>query len=593
MRLYNRITSILEKLQFKITTRLILTSSFILIAVIPALIINSIYYGKERGYIIKRLEEYNLQTINKVGEQLDFTLSQVDTINYEMVAMANEYNILNINFKNLTSSNLEKMRLYESMIQNIRRTFPAISDAYFINLSGYVYSSIWSSDKEKLLKKDWIVKYKPTNQWTIIPTHKADYYDLSSRIQTQVVSFLKPVLGGSNYDSPYGIIQIDIKLEQIEKLIKSTATDGDSQIYLSEEENQIIYCSDDLYLGKKLEDALPFDLQLKNESEDRRIQYFGDTMVIIKKLPNVNWHIIKVVSTKERLSEIEDAKKIVLFITLLAMLFSLVIGMGLSSAITKPLKKLMKLMNRMKVDEATLEPIQFHTLNNDLNVLSESYNIMVDKINILMKNIVQKEQEKKDTELQMLQSQISPHFLYNTLNMIKWMALMENSHSIADAIVSLVNLLEFSCKNHNSIIPIKDEVKMLKDYIDIQNLRYNSSINVVFDLENGLQDLYMLKFTLQPSIENAMIHAFSIMKEEATIYIRGWVIEDQIIFEVEDNGIGMDDYTLRNMTGLGVKNVNDRIKLHFGDEFGQVIKSQYEMGTKVIITLPKLLKDEG
>lgn len=582
----------IEKSRLKITTKIILTSTFILIALIPALIINIIYYGKENDYIMQRLEQYNFQIVNKVGGQLNFILSQVDTINYELISMANEYNLFSINFKNYTVQNLEKIKLYEGVMQSIRRTLPAISDVYFIDPDGYLYSSMWSCDKEKLLQKEWIRNYKPVNGWTVIPTHLADYYDMSARKYEQVISFIKPV---GEWTSTYkldGIIQIDIKYDQIKQLVESAVTDGSGQIFLIDGSNSIVYGSDNSYLGKKFNQIIGTDFQ-EDVGKHDHVVYSGNNMIIIKNLPSMNWHIIEVIPTRERLYEIEKAKKIVIFITILAALFSLLIGSALSAAITKPLRKLMKGMNRIKVDEVRFEPIQFNTFNHDMKVLSDSYNVMLDKINILMKNIVKHERDKKNAELQMLQAQISPHFLYNTLNTIKWMAFMENCPRIADAIVSLVDLLEFCCKNRDSVIPVREELKLLNDYINIQQLRYNSKIKIVFEMDHGIDDMRILKFTLQPSVENAIIHAFTEMKEDATIFIRGRILEDRVVFEVEDNGVGIDDYTLKHMTGMGVSNVNDRIKLNFGDKFGQIIESEFGIGTKVTISLPKISEDEA
>lgn len=461
-------------------------------------------------------------------------------------------------------------------------------DVYLIDMDGYVYSSKWDSNKEKLLQKEWIKGYVPVDHWTIIPAHIADYYMLGMNTNEQVISFIKPVIGWSRPDKLDGLIQIDIKYSTIKTLLESASTGGNSQIFLYDDSGSIIYCSEGSLQGKSLKDVAGLNFTAEAVADSNNVWYDKDNIVITNTLPSMNWHIAAVIPLRESLSKMEEAKSIVGFITSISVLFSLLTGILLSSAITRPLNRVIKKMDKVKIDEINLEKIQINSINRDLTVLTDSYNIMVEKIGILMNNIIRKEREKKNAELQMLQAQINPHFLYNTLNTIKWMALMENSHKIADQIVALVSILEFCCKNHDSIIPVKEELKVLNDYISIQKARYNSAIRIVFDIEDSLYGFYMLKFTLQPSVENAIIHGFTKIKEDCLITIRGREYEDRIVFEVEDNGVGMDNDMLKNMTGLGVRNVNERIKLYFGEKFGQVIESKLGIGTKVTITLPKI-----
>lgn len=203
----------------------------------------------------------------------------------------------------------------------------------------------------------------------------------------------------------------------------------------------------------------------------------------------------------------------------------------------------------------------------------------------------------KNMEIKALQSQINPHFLFNTLNTIARMALIENASNTENLIYAISDLLRYSLKNANHMVTIDTEITNLKKYFYIQKIRYDDRFNYEIDIEPSILNFKIPVMTLQPLVENAVIHGLKNMKINGKVKIIGRRFnEDHLTIEVFDNGVGIDEEKLKtifsvensyeNMTGLGIQNVDSRIKHYFGDEYGIELKSTKEFGTSVMIKVP-------
>ena len=202
----------------------------------------------------------------------------------------------------------------------------------------------------------------------------------------------------------------------------------------------------------------------------------------------------------------------------------------------------------------------------------------------------------RKTELRALQAQINPHFLYNTLDSIAWMCEDGRNKEAVDMVNALARLFRISISKGHELIPIEKEVEHAKSYLQIQKFRYKNQFEYFFDVEEQCLHYYCNKITLQPIIENAIYHGLNRMIEEGVIRIRIWEEDGDVIFSVSDNGVGMTkeqcDALLKEdsgrETGIGMKNVNDRVRIYFGEKYGMRIESEPDEGTTVYIRMPKL-----
>jgi len=226
---------------------------------------------------------------------------------------------------------------------------------------------------------------------------------------------------------------------------------------------------------------------------------------------------------------------------------------------------------------------------------------MLDSLHDYVDRLMETQKQQRNAELAALQMQINPHFLYNTLASIKFLVQQGNKEKAAGTINSLISLLQNTVSDVQSTIPVSQELESLKHYVYINHVRYGEKIRVNYFVEPESLDYHMPKLILQPFIENAFFHAFN-LKDEGRILIMIAVQEDQLVCEVVDNGDGMDldpnflkeeqlpasKHKRQLFSGIGIRNVDDRIKLLYGESYGINITSKRNEGTKIIITLPLL-----
>ena len=232
-------------------------------------------------------------------------------------------------------------------------------------------------------------------------------------------------------------------------------------------------------------------------------------------------------------------------------------------------------------------------------MLSDSFEHMSNRIKQLMERVRTEETELRKTELKALQAQINPHFLYNTLDSIQWMCEQGKNEDAMKMVSALAKLFRISISRGHELIPIKDELQHAKNYLVIQSYRYRNQFSYSFDIETRLEHYLCNKITVQPLIENAIYHGIDRMVDEGEIKISVKEApdnKDDILITVEDNGVGMTEEQCRKIlrkersdsSGIGVKNVNDRLKIYFGEKYGLTIKSELDVGTIVTVRIPKI-----
>lgn len=264
----------------------------------------------------------------------------------------------------------------------------------------------------------------------------------------------------------------------------------------------------------------------------------------------------------------------------------------LSYRISKPILLLSKKVTEFRGDNQ--KPVlELPTYIYEINVLVQEYNRMLDKIQSLIASLLQQEKQKQKKELEILQAQINPHFLYNTLEAINWMALSKKQKEISKMVILLGNFLRLSLNKGKNIYFVKNEIEHLKTYMEIQNIRCRGKIEFILDIEPSINDYRMIKLLLQPLVENAILHGFDHRGGEGTIRVEGYEDEEFMIFKIIDDGCGMfqsqieDLYNMELETGHGLKNVMKRVSLYYGKGGAVVIRSELGKGTEIELKLYK------
>jgi len=231
----------------------------------------------------------------------------------------------------------------------------------------------------------------------------------------------------------------------------------------------------------------------------------------------------------------------------------------------------------------------------EVKELEIAFDEMIHKIDDLIVERDKKEKERQEEEIRALQAQINPHFIYNTLNCIKLMAMMAQKKNIEDMVYAFMILLGGMFKDSKMMITVEEEIEYTKHYVHIMNVRYAGSFDVIWDIDEDILKNLTLKLMLQPIIENAIIHGISQCEEKGLITIKGYIKDKDIIFKIIDNGKGIDpdkikdlfvDNKNENKRKVGIYNVNKRIVLNFGDEYGINVVSELKKYTEVTVRVP-------
>ena len=323
-------------------------------------------------------------------------------------------------------------------------------------------------------------------------------------------------------------------------------------------------------------------------------------IVCFKPIKELNGHFIKIVSLKEDLANVNTLQNIFWLCFLIIVLLMLFL---LNKIMTLVLKQFYTIMNTIrKIQKGDLEiRIPDHSSNDEFGELGQQINKMLNRITQLMEGNIKKEILFKDSEIRALQNQINAHFIYNVLESIKMMAEVDEKYDMADAVTALGKLLRYSMKWVSNNVTVEEEIDYIKNYLALINLRFDYEIYLSLNISKEIYQQRIPKMSLQPIIENAIYHGIEGIAEDTSIYMKGNVYDDYCIIEITDSGRGMTEEEVIQLqkkidgmiettgssgNGIGLKNVQDRIKITFGETYGLSIVSKEGCFTKVIVKIP-------
>ncbi len=322
----------------------------------------------------------------------------------------------------------------------------------------------------------------------------------------------------------------------------------------------------------------------------------GPAKLIISPISSYpDWVLMTLVEDKAINQSIRSIIQGAILILLLLLFLIFLLGRYLSHSVLHPIKKLQLCMNQAQ--NGNLKAYYPVNLNKDeINELGIAYNQMIDELSDSFDQIVKEQEQKRTAELKTLQEQIKPHFLYNTLDNIRWMAKRNKDQEVSEAIQTLSSYFRLSLSNGNEFISLKQEFLHTRYYLDIQKMRYKDKFNYLIHLDESLDELPITKIILQPLVENAINHGIKNSFKNGLVQIIGQPKEDWILLSVEDDGCGMNAEKLKetqqslyqtNQTHVGLKNVYDRLKNTYYDQFEMIIESRAQIGTKITIKIKK------
>ncbi len=394
-----------------------------------------------------------------------------------------------------------------------------------------------------------------------------------------------------------GVVLIDLKLDGIGNIIEQKVSDDDF-FYMVDENFNIIYSPVNPIVYRIKQNQFSTSKNGKSFYQDIQGERFKVVYTYSRYLKS---YIVGVYSLEPTNTFIVSLQKKVSAYSLLLVGFGILSISVFTVSITKPIRKMQKLMG--KIEDGNLDVYFDVESEDEIGNLGRGFNQMVGSIKKLVEMVKQEQQKKKEAELKAFQAQIKPHFLYNTLDTINWMAQSYDADDISDIVCNLTSLFRISLSRGKEIIALKDEVEQVISYLKIQMVRYRDKFDYTLDISKNCGDYQVVKLILQPFVENALYHGIKPMREFGYIEIAAKEREKMLVLTVSDNGVGIDSNTVSALNeqlrqgknddattgmGIGIFNVNERIKLNYGNDYGVIIASQIGKGTQVTIRLPKV-----
>ena len=391
------------------------------------------------------------------------------------------------------------------------------------------------------------------------------------------------------------ILSISILVANMAAYVDTVGIGTHGYCYIADKEGNIVYHPQQqlIYAGLKEEQSE----NIRNYEDGTHTE--DGIIYTIRSLDNCDWRIIGVSYVDELIeSKVAGMIRAVLFVAVMVILATALSGSILAKSFSRPAKQLAAAMRRF-VREA--ESFEFYPVKGteEIVALSDSFGQMVLQIQELMEKVRNEEITLRKTELSALQAQINPHFLYNTLDSVAWMCEVGRTNEAIEMVNALARLFRISISKGHELITVDQELQHAECYLKIQKFRYKNQFNYTFKVDERCRGYLCNKISLQPLIENCLVHGLDV-SEEGEILIEVYENDDEIVMAVSDNGVGMTEEQCEEILkkdvhkkgGIGIKNVNDRVKIYFGERYGVTITSELDEGTRMELHMPKIMEDD-
>lgn len=545
--------------------------------------------------ILENSQKYVSQLVEQVNDKVDFYLDYMDNTSWMLLFHSDVGDYLSREF----TDDEQKKKMAAGIADQFSNILSTRSDIYCIAAYGQNGRLVVNGGKEiinrntNISERSWYKSALEANGETVITSSHVQNVIYDRYPWVVSLSRAVRVPGG---EKPVGVLWIDLNYNAISDLCRSIDLGSRGYIFVLDQDGQIVYHPQQQLLHSGLKDERISDVMEMGSGH-----FLTDPDVKKAKLytcsrsESTGWTVVGVVDATELFKNEENAKRLYLLTAILLSIAAVVVSLILSGYMTRPIRAL---KNSMREVEKGNFRVTGPILKDDSEIgkLGRSFSMMVDKIQILMEEQIKEQKLKRRSELKVLQSQINPHFLYNTLDSIVWMAESGRDEEVVIMTSSLARLLRQSISNEAEFVTVDQEVQYVSSYLTIQKMRYRDQLSYEIEVDPSIRSKEMIKMILQPLVENALYHGIKYKEEPGTIRVRGFMQGDRMILEVEDDGIGMDEEQLAHIfdrkepdersNGVGVRNVQERIQLYYGKEYGLTYSSKKDRGTAVRVNLP-------
>ena len=436
-----------------------------------------------------------------------------------------------------------------------------------------------------LYEKSWY-EFNPEDlQLLLSAPHIQDTYEVQP---AWVVSLIKKI----QINGERKTLVVDFDFSQVGDFFNRVAIGDRGYAYIADREGEVLYHPKRAQFSDEESDAIQ---KILTKGDGTYVTEDKNYSIGYRTVSHTGWKVVGVSYLEDTIIPALNETQRLTFYTLLVMLLLIVfLSFLVSKFISQPITRMVRQIGRAEQRDADIRI--YETRFNEVRQLSESYNRQMDRIDELVEQIKQEQAELRKSEMNVLQAQINPHFLYNTLDSILWLAESGQNTETSEMVAALGRLLRISLSKGENLITLRQELNHAESYLTIQKYRYKDQFTYSIEADERLLDYLTVKIVIQPFLENALYHGIEHMVDPGHISISLFEVAEKIYLKIQDDGVGIDAQKLAHIqklkegteTGIGIRNVHQRLQVYFGKEYGVDIESELDEGTTVTIILPKI-----
>ncbi|MCM3781747.1 sensor histidine kinase [Neobacillus mesonae] len=556
---------------------------------IPVIIMGYLSYEKSASIVEEQVSKVASLTITQLSDKLNMFFKKIDDSSMMLLNSKIVHGILEDQESGLYESTA-KVKEGKDLLTSIMINSPEILDIYIFDIKKR--NSVLSADSFMSIpnheQSEWFKQIIQANGASV-------WFGLSEESYLKQTSMGFPVFGFGRAIRSWetgeitGILFFEIMGNVLISELDKVQFGDSGYVVITNDEHQYFYHPDKTLYGQ-------ISL-LKLPAQTMQFHNGNKSTLMIPEIMNNGWYVHGIVPLEELTADSASIRKFTVWIILCALLFAIGMGYFVTLKIGNPLVKLSRLMR--KGEEGNLNVRSMDVGSNEIGQLGKSFNKMIEQIDLLIQQIAREEREKKLAEIRALRYQINPHFLYNTLNSIRWLAKLNRTREVDHTVTTLVQLLEGSLARDGVFIRLGEELDLLTKYMIIQNYRYDYEIHLYICCPDELREIPLPRMLLQPIVENAIFHGIAPRDGGGRIDITVALNGEDITVLIRDDGVGMSNDRLeellnrdrdrlnQGMMNIGVRHVHQTIQLYYGDNYGVHMRSRIGEGTEVKITLSR------
>lgn len=570
--------------------------SYLILIIFPLSIFGRLTFSEISKILESHIIYSATQAFNQGTEYLSYKIDKIINVSDNIAVNPEVKSILE---RDTSDYSVAKQHEDLNFLRTYLRSF--IDDKDIHNICIYVKEGLLYSNKDDdvasishAMQSKWYRQL--TGAGSRVFMVPPDFYNNPEAKEDVILSVARRITNSANYIEVTGYLRIDFLEKNIQEILSKANSVNGSLTYIRNRDDRIVSTTDYGLLEK-------YRLSLANLEA---LQNFDDWSILdidghnayvrTRTIKDTDWTIVTIIPSEDIFREVKNLSRLMVAFLIIIVPIAIAFSVFLSQRVAK---RLSKLSNRMKMATENV----FDAYNeeadrtDEIGELASSYNYMVKRIATLAQEQYTLGQSIKSAELELLQAQINPHFLYNTMDMINWMSYDNRGEEIRKITRALSTFYKLSLSKGNNMIPLADELKHVSLYMEIQNYRLQDNIDFNIICKDTLKGYMIPKITLQPIVENAVLHGI-LYKDDKTGYVHINCIEkeDKIDIVIEDNGIGMLQDQIDKLmdedkpdSGYGLKNIQTRLMLTFNEKGGLKIESNVGIGTKVTVTIPKMV----